>query len=316
LREFGVSLHGGEPLLVGAPRLAEIAALLRRTVGDAVTLRFGMQTNATLLDDDAVATLREADIMIGVSLDGPASVNDRARPDKRGEGSHARAVRGIQSIRRVAPEHFGGILCVIDVTADPFATLEHLAGFEPPLLDFLLPHGTWDRLPPGKCTPEDPTHGIWMARLFDAWFDGPHRRISVRYFESILAAMMGGQSTTEALGPGPVTLVTIATDGCVEAVDTMKAAFPGAQELGVRLDAVDFEAVRRTTHVRLRQSGVGGLCETCRDCAEVQVCGGGYFPHRHGRGRGFDNPSVYCADILHLCGHIRDRVRDAVRGRP
>ena len=316
LTHFDVSLHGGEPLLVGAERLAEIAHMIRAEVDGAVGLHFGMQTNATLLDDGAVATLSAADITIGVSLDGLPATNDRFRPDKRGEGTHARAVRGIECIRRVAPGHFGGILAVIDVDADPRATFSHLASFCPPMLDFLLPHGTWDRLPPGKSSPECTRHGQWLADVFDAWFDGPHRRLSVRYLESILSVMMGGHSATEAVGPEPVTLVTVATDGCIEAVDTMKSVYPGAQDLGIRLDATDFEAARRNAHVRLRQAGLAGLCGTCQSCPEVRVCGGGYFPHRYGRGHGFSNPSVYCADILLLCSHIRRRVRDLVRSSP
>lgn len=316
LTHFDVSLHGGEPMLLGAERLAAIAHMIRTEVADTVELHFGMQTNATLLDDDAVATLSAAGIMIGVSLDGLPATNNRFRPDKRGEGTHARAVRGIECIRRVAPGHFGGILAVIDVDADPRATFEHLASFCPPVLDFLLPHGTWDRLPPGKASPAGIRHGQWLADVFDAWFDGPHRKVSVRYLESILSIMMGGRSTTEAVGPEPVTLVTVATDGCIEAVDTMKSVYPGAQELGIRLDAADFEAARRDAHVRLRQAGVAGLCGTCQSCPEVRVCGGGYFPHRFGRGQGFNNPSVYCADILHLCSHIRHRVRSLVRSRP
>lgn len=313
LAHFDVSLHGGEPMLVGADRLASIAALIREEVRGAVQLHFGMQTNATLLDDRSVATLRDADITIGVSLDGLPATNDRFRPDKRGEGTHARAVRGIESVRRTAPTHFGGILAVIDVDADPRATFDHLASFSPPVLDFLLPHGTWDRLPPGKESPESTRHGEWLAAAFDAWIDGPYRKVSVRYLESILSIMMGGCSTTEAVGPEPVTLVTVATDGCIEAVDTMKSAYPGAQELGIRLDATDFESARRNAHLRLRQAGVTGLCGTCQSCPEVRVCGGGYFPHRFGRGQGFSNPSVYCADILYLCAHIRRRVRNLVR---
>lgn len=316
LTHFDVSLHGGEPMLVGAERLAEIARMIRSEAGDSVELHFGMQTNATLLDDGAVATLNAAGITIGVSLDGLPATNDRFRPDKRGEGTHARAVRGIESIRRVAPSRFGGILAVIDVDADPRETFCHLASFCPPMLDFLLPHGTWDRMPPGKSSPECTRYGQWLADVFDAWFDGPHRSVSVRYLESILSVMMGGHSATEAVGPEPVTLVTVATDGCIEAVDTMKSVYPGAQDLGIRLDATDFEAARRNAHVRLRQAGVAGLCGTCQSCPEARVCGGGYFPHRYGRGQGFSNPSVYCADILHLCSHIRRRVRHLVRNSP
>jgi uncharacterized protein len=314
LTAFDVSLHGGEPLLVGAPRLADIAARLRARVGPAVQLHFGMQTNGTLITPEAAAILRDAGIMVGVSLDGPASANDANRVDKRGHGTHDAAVRGVRTLRQTAPEAFAGILCVVNVTSSATETFEHLADLGAPMLDFLLPHGTWDRLPPGKRSPEDASYGRWLTEAFDAWFDGTRRSVSIRYFESMIAGMLGGESTTEALGPGPVTLVTVATDGAIEGVDTMKSVHPGAQQLGINLSAATLDQARRADHVRMRQAGVDGLCETCRDCPIVRTCGGGYFPHRHGRGRGYDNPSVYCEDIRLLADHVRRKIVRTVRG--
>jgi uncharacterized protein len=314
LERFGVSLHGGEPMLLGAARLVEIATMIREAVGDATQLDFGMQSNGTLLDEDAARQLSQAGVAIGISLDGTAQSNDANRVDKHGRGSHAAAIRGIDAVRRVASAHFGGILCVVDAASDPRGTFEHLAGLGPPMIDFLLPHGTWDRLPPLKASATDVRYGIWLASAFDAWFDGAHQSISIRYFESIISGMMGGNSTTEAIGPGPVTLVTIATDGAIEGVDTMKSVHPGAQELGIGLSLATLDQARSIEHVRMRQVGVDALAEECLRCPIVKTCGGGYFPHRFGRGRGFGNPSVYCEDIRLLTDHIRRRIRDAVRG--
>jgi uncharacterized protein len=41
---------------------------------------------------------------------------------------------------------------------------------------------------------------------------------------------------------------------------------------------------------------------------EQGTCGGGYLPHRYSRVRGFDNLSVWCADLLRLFAHIRKRL--------
>jgi sulfatase maturation enzyme AslB (radical SAM superfamily) len=38
------------------------------------------------------------------------------------------------------------------------------------------------------------------------------------------------------------------------------------------------------------------------------TCGGGYLPHRYSAARGFDNPSVWCADLLALFAHVRARM--------
>ena len=43
----------------------------------------------------------------------------------------------------------------------------------------------------------------------------------------------------------------------------------------------------------------------------MTTCGGGLYAHRFGRGNGFDNPSVYCADLARLIVGIRYRRRAA-----
>ena len=40
---------------------------------------------------------------------------------------------------------------------------------------------------------------------------------------------------------------------------------------------------------------------------------GGYLPHRYSRENGFDNPSVWCADILKLFSLIRRRLEVTVK---
>jgi uncharacterized protein len=50
------------------------------------------------------------------------------------------------------------------------------------------------------------------------------------------------------------------------------------------------------------------LCEECRHCELVAVCGGGYYPHRFSVARGFQNPSIYCFDLTKLIEEIHRRV--------
>jgi uncharacterized protein len=48
--------------------------------------------------------------------------------------------------------------------------------------------------------------------------------------------------------------------------------------------------------------------EGCRRCPEVDTCAGGHLSHRYSRERLFDNPSVWCEDLLRLLGHLRERL--------
>jgi uncharacterized protein len=65
--------------------------------------------------------------------------------------------------------------------------------------------------------------------------------------------------------------------------------------------------------VRARQQNWHTLSETCRRCDLVRVCGGGYFPQRYSRENGFQNTSVYCADLMKLIRTITGTVRQDLR---
>ena len=102
--------------------------------------------------------------------------------------------------------------------------------------------------------------------------------------------------------------MVIETDGSYEQVDSLKAAFEGAPETGMDVFGHSMDAVAAHPGIQARQQGAAGLCQTCQQCPVVASCGGGLYPHRHRTANGFDNPSVYCADLLALISHISSRL--------
>jgi uncharacterized protein len=59
-----------------------------------------IQTNGTLLDDEWGVFLREHDILVGVSIDGPRAMHDAYRVDKGGKPTFDRVLRGLDVLRR------------------------------------------------------------------------------------------------------------------------------------------------------------------------------------------------------------------------
>jgi uncharacterized protein len=250
-----------------------------------------------------------------VSLDGDAAGHDLHRRRADGRGSHDEVTAGLRRLTSPAYRHlFSGLLCTIDLRNDPVATYEALASFEPPALDFLLPHGTWDTPPPGR-RPDDPAtpYGDWLVDVFDRWWSGPARRTRVRLFSEIVRLLFGRPSRTEAVGLSPVALVVVETDGFIEQVDTLKAAYDGAAATGLHIDRDDFGAALALPSVVARQIGERGLSDACRACPIHRVCGGGLYAHRYRAGSGFANPSVYCRDLYRLITHIREAVSRDLR---
>lgn len=309
LGSLQVVLHGGEPLLAGADTIGYVAAALRRRLPAATRLDLRIQTNAVRLDEPVLRTLAEQRIRVGVSLDGDREAHDRHRRRANGMGSFTQVRAGLRLLTRHHPELFAGLLCTIELRNDPVTTYQALLEYAPPLVDLLLPHGNWSTPPPGR-RPGDPAtpYADWLAAVFDRWYAPACRETEVRIFQEIAHLLLGGASRTEAVGLSPVATVVVDTDGALEQVDTLRSAYPGAIGTGMNVHSDSFDAAMTHPGVVARQIGLAALADTCRRCPVHRVCGGGYYPHRYRRGAGFQQPSVYCPDLLRLITHIDRRI--------
>ncbi|ADP84999.1 FxsB family cyclophane-forming radical SAM/SPASM peptide maturase [Pseudofrankia inefficax] len=313
LSSVRVILHGGEPLLAGAAWLGEALTTLRAEIPAGVTPQFVVQTNGLLLDERMLTVLREHRVQVGVSLDGPAAAHDRHRVTGAGRASHARVAAALE--RLTAPPHrelFAGLLCVVDLVNEPVSVYEELLRYSPPQIDFLLPHGTWAAPPPGRL-PDDPAtpYADWLIAVFDRWYRAA-RRPNVRLFSEIIHLLFGGHSATEAVGLTPVSVLVVESDGTLEQADALKVAYDGAAVTGLSVMTGPLDLALRHPAILARQAGIEGIAAECRACEVRDVCGGGFYPHRYRADTGFDNPSVYCLDLLTLIRHIRDSIAGEV----
>ncbi len=310
-----VVLHGGEPLLAGVPRLREVITGLHAALSGICHLDLRIHTNGVRLDKNFCDLFAEHGVKVGISIDGDRAANDRHRRYANGRSSYDPVIRAIGLLRTDRYRHlYAGLLCTIDIANDPIAVYESLVNLEPPRIDFLLPHATWDERPTRTAAEED-QYADWLIAIFDRWLaDG--RPTGIRTFESVLSALNGGPSLTEALGLTPATLVVIETDGSYEQVDSLKTAFDGAPATGLNVFADAVDAASDHPGIVARQQGLAGLSQACQACPVVSSCGGGLYAHRYDTGSNFDNPSVYCRDLFKLITHIRNRLRQvSTQGR-
>lgn len=305
LPSVAIALHGGEPLMLGAKRLDEFCQTLRREIGDLCEPRFTMQTNAILLDSGIIEIIKRHGIDVAVSVDGTAVMHDRHRMDHQGRGTYEATIKGVRLLQERAPESLCGLLAVIDVRNDPLATFDAIAAIGIEWFDFLLPHYHWDR-PPLRPDGDPVAYGRWYWTIYQAWVADRHPATNIRFLINIVSQLAGGKSIFEVMTLAPCQLITVATDGSIEGVDCLKSTASGQQRIGLSIHGASFDMALRTMAVNARQSGELQLAETCRQCEFKRACAGGYFPHRFGNQRGFDNPSVYCSDLYWLLTRIRD----------
>ena len=301
-----ISLHGGEPLSLERGRFEEIVQVFRQNIQCDVDI--GVQTNGTLITDEWVELFDRLGISVGLSLDGPKSVNDLHRLYRDGRSTFQKTMSGLDKLltTETGRKCFSGVLTVVSPNTDPLELLSFYDSLGLDDIDLLLPHGTYDTPPIGM---PDPLHSDiyaqWMIRFFDAWFSN-FQHIRVRYLEEIIALLLGGASHLEAIGAQSVNLIIFETDGEIEALDSLKVAGRVATQL--HLNAFENVLDDAVAHPAIysRMMGKKALCGTCRECSEVLNCGGGYLPHRFSTKRGFLNPSVYCENLKMIFSHVRN----------
>ncbi|WP_067475134.1 FxsB family cyclophane-forming radical SAM/SPASM peptide maturase [Actinomadura hibisca] len=300
LRHVEVVLHGGEPLLAGADWITGLVQRLRAEVPAEVAM--SAQTNGTVLTPSLLRALAAHGVRLGVSLDGGAVATGRHRLLPSGRSSFPRVAAGLRLLN--SPEFrdvYSGLLCTVDVHNDPVDTYEELLAFEPPALDLLLPHAHWGSEPRAG-------HGEWLIAVFDRWYSAVRQETSVRMFEELIQLVYGAAGAVETLGLLPASLIGVDTDGSIRQLDSLAAAYDGAAHTGLHVAADPFDAALDHPTTVARQIGADALSDACRACPVMDVCGGGFYPHRYRPGAGFRNPSVYCADLKRLIEHVSARV--------
>ena len=306
---FSIVMHGGEPLLLGANRLAVLCSRLREALPHTCTIH--LQTNGLLLSDEIIDILIRFEVGVSISIDGPKKVHDRFRKDHKNRGSYSRVGEGITRLvgREDARPLFAGVLCVIDPESDPaevYATLKRTGA---PSLDFLVRDGNWDQLPFGKNSSDSTEYGLWLSQLLRIYLDDPEPP-RVRILDDMLRLLLGGRSQKEGVGTTDYGIVVIEPDGRIDKNDTLKAAYAAADQFErpwsvIHDNLSDFLQSREFDSYCRQQRPTSPVCATCPDLA---VCGGGMVAHRWSAKRGFDNPTVYCADQRRLIAEMRSMV--------
>jgi len=311
-----VSIHGGEPLLMGRKRMQFLIDALRRNLESrAIHLKISIQTNGTLLTPDWAMFFLDNCISVGISLDGPKNIHDNRRYDRARNGTYDRIIENIQKVKLCSSSHdlFRKVLCVIDVRTSASEIFNHLASLGFTDIDFLLPEANYEFLPTGKESFCSTAYGNWLISVFDEWFLRNDPSIQIRTLKIILARIFGQHVGLDSIGGGPVNIVTIETSGEIEPLDAFKSVKHGITKTGVNVVTHSLDEVFENSLVMLQQQSVEDLPKPCQICKHIGICGGGYLPHRYSLAKSFDNPSIYCKDLFLLITHMQKAISEVLR---
>lgn len=284
-----VIFHGAEPLLARDAVFAGIEAFADR-------FRFGIQTNATLLDDRAVDFLTGHGVGIGLSLDGPvAAIADRTRRRWSGDGVFDHVVRAIDRL-----DGYPAFNVICTMTTE---NLPHLTG----MVEFLHTR----RVPAcmlnlTRCTLPGARAGRGgddaVARAFLAALERSHqlyretgRKLVVANFANILIAILAPTARRLMCDISPCgggrSFFALAPDGtlfpCSEFIGLPEFAGGNLFHQPVA-EILASPAFRRVTGRKVED------VEGCADCPIRHFCGSPCPAEAHEMNGGMDRKGAFC----------------------
>jgi uncharacterized protein len=266
--------HGGEATVLPVPFYRKALWLQERFRRPGQTVLNTVQTNGTRLTDEWLAFLREHDVGVGVSLDGPPEIHDARRVDARGQPTSTRVRAGLERLRTAGIERWGALMVVDELVREAGARrlLEYLAEIDVRRVALLnvLPENT----APGEAHRGDylpfPRFVEFLRELFREWHAGFRDRLSIRELADLAGQLEGGHPQICVFaGDCFGTYLTVEPTGEVSACDkyiddgeyrfghVLETGLTGAQ-LSERLAAV--RADNRAATGRMRSCRWFGVC--------------------------------------------------------
>jgi uncharacterized protein len=306
---MGLGLHGGEPLMFGKRRFDRLLRRLRNIEAAKKTkLSINVTTNGVLVDAEWAAMFQHYGVAVGVSIDGPPAVHDARRVDLLGRPSHVQVIEGLCHLVRQGLEP--GVLAVCDPHSDPAELMAYFVD--------VLGVKSFDVLVPDARHGDDPASiATYYIALFDLWFDHyAGRGVRVRWLEAAVRGLLGGWSGVDSIGYGPITIITLLTDGSIQVQDVCRIAGDGSIVSPVNVLTHDLEDIHDDPLWREVWDASIKLAEPCHGCEWLHACGGGHIASRWSEDRRFDNPSVYCDDFKAILSHFWKRVESTLYYSP
>src|SRR5262249_16668250 len=299
---FTVVWHAGEPLAV--PRtfyqeaFTKIAELDQQLNTKRLKITHAMQTNATLLSQPWCDFIRDHNVQIGVSIDGPAFIHDAHRKTRSGHGTHARTMRGVSLLQSNA----------IDFHVISVLTRDSL-DYPDEIFHFFLDHGMYhigfnieevegiNRSSSLTTAPTEARYRAFMQRFY-ALTQSTHGKLKVREFDHIRHLILD-KKPIEVGQFTPFSMINIAYDGNFSTFSpellSMESPDYGNFLLG-NVIRDPFESVCQTAKFRRMNADIQAGVRLCqRTCEYFSLCGGGAPSNKYFENHSFrSTETLYC----------------------
>ncbi|WP_445373465.1 cyclophane-forming radical SAM/SPASM peptide maturase XyeB [Photorhabdus tasmaniensis] len=302
-----IDFHGGEPLMMKKQQFVSMCDRLASGNYHSSNIKFALQTNGILIDDEWISLFEKYSVSVSVSIDGPKHINDRHRLDRKGRSTYEGTVRGLRKLQEAyqagrLPSD-PGILCVANAKASGAEIYRHF-------VDNLGVYG-FDFLVPDDCYTDalvDPVGvGRFLNEALDEWVNDNNPKIFVRLFNTHIASLLGAENAG-FLGHNPsvagIYAFTIGSDGSVRIDDTLRSTSDRIFDIIGHISEISLSEVLNSPQFQEYVSIGESLPTECEDCIWAKVCAGGRIVNRFSNEERFKRKSVYCYSMRSLLGRV------------
>jgi uncharacterized protein len=307
--------QGGEPTLLGLKYFETVFALQQRHCPPGWRILNCLQTHGGNLDVGWAQFLKSNDVLVGLSIDGPKSIHDMARKDRKGRSTFQatrRAVRLLQdyevAFNTLTVVHAGNaghgaaiyrFLRRIGVRHMQFIPL--VERYNKAGLDAGPPPATADRMAPWSVTREG--YGEFLCAVFDQWIEADFQKVSVQHFDVLLHGYLGRPSPLCVFAPTCGEAMVLEHDGGLYTCDHYVYQ-------DYRLGNILETSIEKLAHSEF-QSDFGkakaDLPKVCAECPDVRLCNGGCPKHRFmPDGQDGNALNYLCPSYKRVFAHTRD----------
>lgn len=332
--EIWFNWQGGEPTMLGVDYFRRILALEVQYAPLGKTIRNALQTNGTLLNEEWAEFFKANNILVGISIDGPAEIHDRYRVDRSNRASHAQVMAGLELLKRYGVE-FNTLTVVHRHNAtEPQTIYRFLKDIDSTFMQFIpiversadgktlaaAPQidvdGAEYRVMPWSVLPH--AYGDFLCGIFDEWIELDVGKVFVQFFDMQLGLWMGAPASlcwfAETCGQG----LAIEHNGDLYACDHY--VYP-EYRLGNVMETPIGALAGLPQQVHFGNDKHDSLPCQCRDCNIRFACNGGCPKHRFLKTEdGEPGLSYFCRSIRRFTKHAGPALKamaDLMRsGRP
>jgi uncharacterized protein len=306
LNDFLIIFHGGEPLLIGLDFYKNFIKMASEIIPKNIEISYTMQSNGVLLTKEWCKELLNLGVFVGISLDGTPSSNNKNRVFHNGEGSYGEIIRGFNLVKEVYGKEYSNCLCVIDTNESPTDVYNHFKQLGANSVHLLFQDFNYIKSNQNNV----PKIGVWLSEMFDLWYyDNDSEKPEIRPLSDLIGLIIGLDKNSENFGKGVNDTLVIETDGSIETIDTLRICGNGFTKTKYNVLKNELSTIFEEFKLaQLYYNAHENLCETCSNCTLESICGGGYLGHRYSNRNEFDNPSIYCKEIVEIICHIQNQL--------